>query len=329
MASLVDRLQAERLLLLAAALKSGLIDALAQAEPATAKAVAGSLSADERACYLVLEALTEAGVVEVCGPQAGAPDLGGAGARYQLTETGRRHLLEPGPELERAALVHQAAKLRGWMDLPSVIRYGRCRQENRPERDFDTFARAMAEGDPEPIEEVVDLVMRYAACGQRRSIIDVGGGLGHVALHFARRGLAATVFDVPEIARLARENQEVRAGGVRVVAGDFNVSLPPGPYDIAYLGNVYHIYGEAKNRRLTERVFSMLGPGGTLAVVDYVWGRSPRARMFAVDMLQATDEGGVWTEGEFRDWFTSAGFKDVQVVDLKLRTKQLILGRRA
>ena len=116
--------------------------------------------------------------------------------------------------------------------------------------------------------------------------------------------------------------------GVRLVEGDFNVALPSGPFDVAYLGNVFHIYGPAKNRRLADRVYRTLAPGGVLAAVDLVWDRSPRARMFAVDMLQATDEGGVWLEEEYRAWLSEAGFEDVQIVDLTLGTNQLILGRR-
>jgi hypothetical protein len=45
-------------------------------------------------------------------------------------------------------------------------------------------------------------------------------------------------------------------------------------------------------------------------------------------MLQATDEGGVWTEEEYRDWLTSAGFARIEVMDLDTSAVQLILGTR-
>jgi hypothetical protein len=49
--------------------------------------------------------------------------------------------------------------------------------------------------------------------------------------------------------------------------------------------------------------------------------------MFAVNMLQATEEGGVWTEEQYRSWLDSAGFADIEVTDLDTAQAQLILGR--
>lgn len=328
MSSLVDRSQVERLLLLAAALRSGIIDALAEMEPATAEAVAGSLNADYNACLLVLEALAELGVV------SGGPE-------YRLTEVGRRHLCDPGPELERARIVHLANRARGWLALPDIIRKGRRQGSDRRrpvkrKADLRIFACTMAEGDPAAIEEVVNRVLSYFGLSQldlasqtTYSMIDIGGGLGHVALRFRARGFAATVFDTPEVARLARREAALKEAGITILDGDFHKALPPGPYDIAYLGNIYHIYGPAKNRALTERVFSILRPGGVLAAVDHVWDRSPRARMFAIDMLQATEEGGVWTSDQFLAWLSDAGFKDIRIDDLNFHKNQLILGRRS
>lgn len=246
---------------------------------------------------------------------------------YGLTALGRRHLVDPGPDLERAWLVHQAGKARGWMELPYILAHGRRPPVSRRPRNLHAFAHTMAEGDPAKIDEAVDAILSYAQPRHPRSIIDVGGGLGHVALRFAARGLQATVFDTPRIIDLAQQQRTVDSP-VHLVAGDFNVALSPGPFDVAYLGNVFHIYGPAKNRRLARRVHRMLALGGVLAAVDFVWDRSPRARMFAVDMLQATDEGGVWLEEEYRAWLSEAGFEDVQIVDLTLGANQLILGRR-
>ncbi len=331
--SLVDRSHVERLLLLAAALRTGMIDALADGEAATASAVAASISGDLRACRLVLEALVEVGVVEIVDPKPVPADsqtveVGGE-PRYRLTSLGRRHLVDPGPELERAWLVHQAGKARGWMDLPHIIAHGRRPTGAGHARDLHAFAHTMAEGDPSPIDEVVDLVLAYCdPLPSPGNMLDVGGGLGHVARRFGLRGLPGVVFDTPRITRIAREHLGERSAAIRFVAGDFNQSLPPGPFAVAYLGNVFHIYAPDRNQALARRVFQAIVPGGALAAVDYVWGRSPRARMFAVDMLQATDEGGVWTEDEYRGWLTAAGFEDVRIVDLTLGGNQLILGRR-
>ena len=61
-----------------------------------------------------------------------------------------------------------------------------------------------------------------------------------------------------------------------------------------------------------------------VAIEDFVRGRSPYAGMFAVNMLAATERGGTWTEAQYREWLSDAGFCDIEVVDLDDDEKQLI-----
>ncbi|MBC7292564.1 MAG: hypothetical protein H5T84_00410, partial [Thermoleophilia bacterium] len=71
--SLFDRSAVERLLLMAGALRSGLIDALAAADvtgPLTSTEVAAKASADERACRVILEALVAEGLAERVATEA-------------------------------------------------------------------------------------------------------------------------------------------------------------------------------------------------------------------------------------------------------------------
>ncbi len=69
-------------------------------------------------------------------------------------------------------------------------------------------------------------------------------------------------------------------------------------------------------------------PGGIIAIQDYVWGRSPRAAIFAVNMLQATEAGGVWSEAQFRAWLGAAGFVNVELFDLETAGTHLVLAKR-
>ena len=324
MTSLVDHHQVEKLLVLVAAIRSGLVDALAGDSPRNAEEVAADVEGDLRACRVMLEALMSLDVAEKVP--------GG----YRLTALGRTHLLEPPPgaplpaELERASLLHQERKFRGWLDLPYIIRHGRPPERDPGERDLRSFVRTMAEGDPPAMDEVVESCLAYAALGGGavRRMIDVGGAVGHMARRFAERGVEATLLDRPEVLPEARIYLGDWAQRIRLVGGDFRESLPPGPFDLAYLGNIYHIYGPARNAALTARVHDALAPGGVIAIRDYVWERSARAPLFAVNMLQATEEGGVWREADYRGWLESAGFADIEVLDLTKSPNQLVLGRK-
>jgi hypothetical protein len=318
-ASLVDRGSVERLLLLAGALRSGLIDALASGEALSAEHVALVAGTDPKASLIILEALAAEGVVQRVLESED-------GAFYALTPVGKAHLVDEGPELERAALLHRVNRLRGWLELPEVIRTGEPTPRDPAKRDVRSMVSAMGERDAEVVEEIVELCLRLAA--ESRTMLDVGGAVGHVARQFSRRGVKATLLEREDVVPIAREFLGSEAAAVKMIAGDYTAALPPGPFDLVYFGNVYHIYGPETNARVSREALSITTPGGLVAIQDYVWGRSQGAAMFAVNMLQATTDGGVWTETQYREWLDTAGFVNIDVLDLKNSGAQLIIGQR-
>ncbi|MBN1320084.1 MAG: methyltransferase domain-containing protein [Thermoleophilia bacterium] len=317
--SLVDLQAVERLLLLAGALRSGLIDALASSEGLSAGRIAGLAEADPRATGIVLEAL-------VAGDLAERLSDGEGETLYRLTPSARAHLVDEGPELERFRLLHQVSKMRGWLELPEVIRTGRASERGGVKRDLRTMVSAMGERDTAILDEIVERCFGYA--GAVRTMLDVGGAVGHLARHFYRKGVRASLFDRPEVLPVAREFLGAEADGIEMLGGDLTAGLPDGLFDLVYFGNVLHIYSPETNVRVVGEAFSLTAPGGTIAIQDYMSDRSPVAAMFAVNMLRSTDEGGVWSEAEHRRWLTEAGFGDVTVFDLDTNRTQLILARR-
>ena len=329
--SLVDRSAVERLLLLVGALRSGLIDALARQEAADAAQVAAAAGTNPRATRIVLEALAAEGIVESGEPGGSAlgavePAETGSGALYRLSAAGRAHLVDEGPDLERAGLLHQVNKMRGWLELDEVIRSGRPAATGRGNKDVRTRSFAMGERAPEVLDEIVERCFAYV--GTIGTMIDVGGAVGHLARCFSRRRVKATLFDQEQVIPLAREFLGAEADALSFVAGDYTVSLPPGPFDLVYFGNVYHIYGPGTNAAVTRAAFSAVSPGGAIAIQDYVRGRSREAAMFAVNMLRSTESGDVWSEADHRAWLTAAGFVDVEMHDLTSTPTQLVLARR-
>ncbi|MCL5736644.1 MAG: acetylserotonin O-methyltransferase [Actinobacteria bacterium] len=316
--SLVDRESIERLLLFNGAIRAGLIDALAREGARSAKEVAQIAGADPRAVGVVLEALAAEGVAERV--------TGNGLARYRLSELGWSHLVDSGPDLERSSLLHLANRVRGWLDLPEVIRTGEPLQKDPARRDVRSFVSAMGEREPEFLEEIVERCLTFS--GPIRTMIDIGGAVGHVARQFSRCGVRATLLDRESVEPIARQFLGEAGADIAFVGADFIKSLPPGPFDLAYLGNVLHIYGPPVVSELIGNVYAILSAGGTIAIQDHVWERSPRAAMFAVNMLQATKDGGVWTEEQYRGWLAGAGFSEVEIADLDTTWAQVILGRK-
>ena len=316
--SLVDRHPVELLLLLAGAIRAGVIDALVRDGAHSAADVAIIAGTDPRATGVLLEALVAEEVVERVPVDRGV--------LYRLSPLGRAHLVDDGPEMERFGLLHLANRIRGWLELPDVIRTGRPLPRTPARRDTRTLVSAMGEREPEVVEEIVERCLTYG--GHIRSMIDIGGAVGHVARQFSRCGVRATLFDREAVMPIAREFLGEDGADIALVGGDFTKELPAVRFDLAYLGNVAHIYGPETNARLAREVFATLSPGGTVAIQDHVWGRSSRAPMFAVSMLQATDDGGVWSEEQFRGWLTEAGFVEIETADLDTTDAQLILARK-
>ena len=161
--SLVDRGSVERLLLLVGALRSGLVDALAGGEALSGCAGGRSAGADPRATGVVLEALAAEGVVERVS-ETGGGDAGGTIKRFSTAHArGEGPSGRQGPELERSGLLHQVNKMRGWLELPEVIRSGRAVLAGHwPGSDVRSRALAMGERDPEVLDEIVERCFAYA-----------------------------------------------------------------------------------------------------------------------------------------------------------------------
>ncbi len=331
--SLVARGTVERLFLVAGALRAGVIDALAAHEPMTAAGVAAAAGADPRATAIVLEALVGEQLVEREGAVPEPPLARPAhdpeppdSPVYRLTGLGRAHLVDPGPDLERWGLLHQARKAWGWLDLPEIIKTGDAPPRDPAKREIKTMVSAMGERDPAIVAEVVDTCLTYA--GPIETMVDIAGAVGHVARQFSRCGVRATLFDRPATIPIAQEYLGEEGRDIALVGGDLTAALPPGPFDLVFFGNVLHIYDPETNARVIREAFSIVSPGGAIGIQNYLWGRSPRAAMFAVNMLQSVETGGVWSEDMFRRWLSDAGFAKIETFDLETGESQLILAKR-
>jgi hypothetical protein len=321
------------LFLVTGALRAGIIDVLAAREPVTAAGVAAAANTDPRATAIVLEALAGERLVERAGafpdpPLARPADSPEApdSPVYRLTALGREHLVDPGPNLERWGLLHQARKAWGWLDLPEIIQTGKAPPRDPAKRDVKTMVSAMGERDPAIVEEVVETCLTYA--GPIETMIDVAGAVGHVARQFSRCGVRATLFDRPGTMPIAQQYLGEEGKDIALVGGDLTVALPPGPFDLVFFGNVLHIYDPVTNARVIGEAFSIVSPGGSIGIQNYLWGRSQRAAMFAVNMLQSVENGGVWSEEMFRRWLSDAGFAKIETFDLETGESQLMLATR-
>ena len=299
--------QTEATLLIAAAHDVGLFRALCD-EPADAGALAERLGLDGRATHIACEALVELGFLTV--------DDGA----YRPTARAREELCDPeGPGYTAGGLSHWLSSMRAWIRLGEALHRGGPLEERPVRRDearVGRFMSAMAAAPEARTKRIVDL------CLQRRpgaaTVLDLGGGPGHLSRGFVARGLTATLVDTEEIVKhVARAYHLAEEGGIDMVVADFNADpLPRGPFDVVLLSNILHIYAPERNKALVARVAEVTAPGGVVAVAEFLRGRSGRAARFGIQMLLLTDEGDAYGEDEVVGWLEAAGFGDARVDDL-------------
>lgn len=298
------------LLIAAAAIELGLLKALLT-EAAKAGALAERLGLDRRGASTLLDVLAELGYLE-----------SDASGRYRLTPKARALADESDPDYCANAILHSRNMMERWLALPEVVRSGEQRPRKQTPERRRVFIHSMDDLSRGAAPEIVGLCIKRLP--EKGRVLDLGGGPGTYARLFAAEGHAVTILDQPDVVEMVAP-ELAGYGQIRMAAGDFNESLPEGPFDLVLLGNVTHIYGPEENRRLLERVAGVLKPGGAVAIIDMLRGRSRRATLFAVNMLISTPTGGTWTEAQYRGWLEGAGFTDIEVLDVTSRDAQLML----
>ena len=268
---------------------------------------------DLRATKIVLEALSDTGY------------LLKEGKLFGLSAQTRELFVEKAsPDYAANSFLHSWSLVKRWLTIPDVLKTGQPTERKRTPQELEHFIGAMDEGSRDTASYIVKLCLEQAP--ETKSVLDIGGGPGTYAKIFAQYGVNVTLFDLPDVVDLISEEFKEHEL-ITPVSGDFNLKLPSGLFDLAFLGNICHIYGPEQNIALFKRVAQVLNAKGTIAILDFVRGCSPRAFLFAVNMLVNTESGGTWTEEEYRSWLTESGFQNFRLWDIEERAAQLILAQ--
>ena len=276
--------------------------------PGTAGDLAGTLSLDPRAVRIVLDALAVWHVVEVDGRgvYGRGPDAPDPAAASVLRHHGRaiRHWAASLPDRLRGA-----APARRHLDLQAV----------------QLMLEALVVNARESAPGVVDACLDHVPSAHR--VLDLGGGHGEYALELARRGLAATMQDRPEVVEMAGNPHPLTGAGVEVFAGDFFEALPEGPFDVVLCAGVTYTMGADANLALFRRLRPLVGPGGALAIMTFLGGTDELASVFSVQMLAGGGGGESHRESDYRAWLAEADYASVEVQRLERRPEWLVVAR--
>lgn len=107
---------------------------------------------------------------------------------------------------------------------------------------------------------------------------------------------------------------------VIVQEGDFQREGLGAGYDVALVFGVLNGEPPAGRPALIHKVYECLNPGGRIVLRDFVLDDDragpPEAALFALQMLLATEAGGLDTRDDWARWLTAAGFAAPQIIAL-------------
>ncbi|MDD4334666.1 MAG: methyltransferase [Desulfotomaculaceae bacterium] len=275
----------QEFLLVGAATKIGLFDGIKNGSY-TLHELSEKLDTDYRALWTVTEALANLGYVVFSDNN-----------QINLSEEAENIFYNSAhSNYTGFSFMHGYNLITSWIQLPDVIKTGKPASKKDKGSHSRDFIRAMSHHAQRSAALVADYCMRGLPAG--RKMLDVGGGPLTYANAFAKKGATVTVLDLPEVIDMMSPVLD-KALPVKMVKGDFTVGLPEGPYDLVYLGNVCHIYGEKENRRLFTDAAKETIKGGRIVISDMIRGTGARAAVFAVNMLVNTVSGGTWTYEQY------------------------------
>ncbi|AIF53221.1 methyltransferase [Pelosinus sp. UFO1] len=311
MPNLKNPMAPQELLVAGAALKVGIFDALRD-KPTSLEDLASNLSMDRRALWTVMEALISLGYVNRNGET------------LKVTpETNDLFFNEDSENYLGNSLIHTFNVIKAWTHLPEILKSGQPYKYERDQQDIKGFMSAMKKTAKEIAQQLVTISLD--GLPEKARVLDLGGGPLNYARPFADAGAEVTVQDIPEVCAIM-EPTLLPGEKINFVPGDFTEEVFPGQFDLVFLGNICHIYGEEENILLFKRVHDSLQKGGRIAILDFVRGISPRAELFGVNMLANTKTGGTWTLDQYTNWLKAAGFSQVKMHDIDGR--QIITATR-
>ena len=165
-------------------------------------------------------------------------------------------------------------------------------------------------------EQDITAIRKSYTFSRCRSVVDVGGGQGHLlaALLDDYPALHGVLLDVPAVIAGAGAilHDHVAGGRCRVVSGDFLQAVPAGG-DLYLLKRVLSHCSAEQARTLLANIRSVIAPQGRLLVADpdpaSLYGAS-----FDVLMLVLLG-GGLRTREQLRELFTATGFAYKRTVE--------------
>jgi cyclopropane fatty-acyl-phospholipid synthase-like methyltransferase len=169
-----------------------------------------------------------------------------------------------------------------------------------------------------------------------KTLADVGCGAAGIAVTLAKAkpNIQATAIDMAQVAPITQKivDSEGIADRVRVLAADVLSGPLPGAYDAVVLRAFLQVLSQEDARLAVKNVAAAVKPNGTIYIIGHILDDSRisplEALGFNLSLISQFDSGESYTEQEYRDWLSDAGFVDIERANFMLADEHSVMTAR-
>lgn len=271
----------------------------------SAEDLAAKLDCDVRGLTALLNALTAMGLLDK------------QGSLYSNTNSAKSLLVRGTPQYVGHIIMHHHYLVDAWAQLSQAVKKGAPveKKSHGEETERESFLMGMYNI---AMANAPKVAMQIDLAGRQR-LLDLGGGPGTYAIHFAlaNPSLKATIFDRPTTEPYAMKTvaQFGLERRIKFQAGDFTVDPIKGRYDVAWLSQILHSNGPADCQQIIAKTKSALQPGGLIMIHEFFLNDNLDGplfpALFSLNMLLNNPQGRSYSEKEIRDMLSKAGVKKI------------------
>lgn len=264
----------------------------------TAKGLSREIDSDSRATEFLLNSLVAFGLLKK------QRNL------YRNSSVASKYLVKGKPGYQGDILSHQNTLWDNWSGLDTVLKTG---MPYRKSHNHESFILGMHNLATLKVKNVLNNINLNGV----KNLLDLGGGPGTYSMAFAKKKIGVTLFDYPETLKIAEAliKKAGLAENIRLLPGDFTKDDLGNNYDLIFISQIFHAYGQDECLSMLRKSYSSLNPGGKVVIQEFYLDET-RANpltgaVFAINMLVNTQKGRTYTVKEMTSWLKMTGFSDI------------------